>query len=100
MLDRPVHLYKNFLGNIFSIAGILNNTDGGIKDPVLVSIYQVFECGFIIIAETLYQFLFIQPLPDLYFEDATYEIMLFINAKKQDSTDKSIRKFEKHKTIS
>ena len=61
-MDGTKYLDENFLCYIFSIFGILNNTDSCIENPVLVVIYQKFKGSFIPVTEALYQLLFIQRL--------------------------------------
>ena len=59
-MNRSVNLYKNFLGNIFSILYILDNTHNRIKDSILESFNQVFKGLLIPITQSLYQFNFAQ----------------------------------------
>ena len=80
MVNGTIYLYKNFLCHILRIPGILNNTDSGIKNAVLVRIYQKLKCGFIAVPKSLYQFLFVQPYI-VFFEAVTYENMRDINGK-------------------
>ena len=80
-MDRTVNLDKNLLRHIFSIFGILYNTNSRVEHPVLVSIYQKLKGWFISITKSLYQLLFIQQLENLGFDDVTYENKSLINVK-------------------
>ena len=56
----PVNLYEDFLGYIFGVLFILNNTDNSIINPVLKIIDQPFKGLLVLVSQLLYQIQFVQ----------------------------------------